>query len=52
MTEIKICGITRIYDALCAVACGADAVGFIFHPASPRYIAPERVKSHLRKNWK
>lgn len=44
-TEIKICGITRLEDALCAAASGADAVGFIFHPASPRYITPERARA-------
>jgi phosphoribosylanthranilate isomerase len=44
MTEIKICGITRVDDALCAAKSGADAIGFIFHPASPRYISPERAQ--------
>jgi phosphoribosylanthranilate isomerase len=45
MTEIKICGITRLEDALCAAEYGANAVGFIFHPASPRYITAEKVKA-------
>lgn len=45
MTQIKICGITNVDDALCAAACGADAIGFIFHPASPRCVTPERVKA-------
>jgi phosphoribosylanthranilate isomerase len=44
MTAIKICGITNYQDACLAAASGADAIGFIFHPPSPRYVAPETVK--------
>ncbi len=39
-TRIKICGLTRQEDLREALAAGADAVGFVFYPASPRYIAP------------
>jgi phosphoribosylanthranilate isomerase len=40
---IKVCGITRREDAVAAAEAGASAVGFIFYPKSPRYVAPERA---------
>lgn len=42
--RINVCGITRQEDALCAASAGVDALGFIFHRKSPRYIAPEEAR--------
>jgi len=41
---IKVCGITRLEDALHAVREGATALGFVFWPNSPRAISPERAR--------
>ncbi len=43
-TRIKICGMTRAHDARHAVACGVDALGFIFVEQSPRYIEPDQAR--------
>ena len=42
-TRIKICGITRPGDARAAAEAGADAIGLVFYPPSPRYLSTERA---------
>ena len=44
MTKVKICGITRLEDALFAAESGPHALGFVFFRKSPRYIEPEAAE--------
>lgn len=45
MVKIKICGITELDDALHAVDCGADALGFVFYERSPRAVTSKRAQA-------
>ena len=48
-TRIKICGLTREQDVDAAVAAGADAVGFVLYPKSPRHVTPQRAAELARR---
>lgn len=42
-TRVKICGITRPQDGLAAAHAGADAIGLVFYPPSPRFLSVDRA---------
>ncbi len=44
-TRVKICGITRLADGLAAAQAGADAIGFVFWPGTPRRIAAANARA-------
>ena len=45
MVRVKVCGITRLEDALLAVELGVDALGFNFVQGSPRRVEPDQARA-------
>lgn len=48
-TRIKICGLTRAEDVDAAVAAGADAIGFVLYPPSPRAVSAAQAAALARR---
>ena len=47
VTRVKVCGLARLEDAEHAADCGADALGFVFDPASPRRVGSAEIPRRL-----